>query len=333
MISVVTGASGHVGANLVRALLERGDDVRALVHVDTAALSGLPVKLVRGNVCDASSLRAAFDGADIVYHLAGHIAIDGDSASRLADVNVSGTRNVVQSCVDCRVRRLVHFSSIHALAEAPAGVAADESTALVDASSPSYDASKGEGERIVLQAVAAGLDAVIVAPTAIVGPHDYRPSYFGRVLLHLAAGSLPFIVCGGFDWVDVRDVVAAAVAAEAKAAAGSKYLVSGHWLSLTGVASLASGITGTPKPLGAAPLALARACGPLGEAVCRLTGRQPLFTRYSVGALSQHRLVSHEKATRELGYAPRPFEQTLVDTYRWFRENGYMPARGGSTTL
>lgn len=332
MKCVVTGASGHVGANLVRALLERGDDARALVHVDTAALSGLDVELARGDVCDVSSLRVAFDGADVVYHLAGHIAIAGDSSSRLADVNVSGTRNVVRACLDCHVRRLIHFSSIHALAEAPAGVAADESTALVDASSPSYDASKAEGERIVLQAVAAGLDAVIVAPTAIVGPHDYRPSYFGRVLLRLFTGRLPVIVCGGFDWVDVRDVVSVAVAAAAKAVTGSKYMVSGHWLSLTEVANLASAITRTARPLGAAPLALARACGPLGEAVCRLTGREPLFTRYSVGALSQHRLVSHEKATRDLEYTARPFERTLVDTYDWFRDHGYLSGAGRSIT-
>jgi len=331
-MSVVTGASGHVGANLLRALLERGEGVRALVHVDASALSGLGVELARGDVCDLESLRAAFDGADVVYHLAGHISVAGGSAPRLADVNVSGTRNVLRACLDCHVRRLVHFSSIHAIAATPAGVAADESTALVDASSPSYDASKAEGERIVMRAVAAGFDAVVIAPTAIVGPHDYRPSYFGRVLLRLFTGRLPVVVCGGFDWVDVRDVVAAAIAAAATAATGSKYLVSGHWLSLTEVANLASAIAGAARPLGAAPLALARACGPLGEAVCRLTGREPLFTRYSVEALSQHRLVSHEKATRDLGYTPRPFERSLVDTYDWFRDHGYLSGAGRSIT-
>ena len=207
MICVVTGASGHVGANLVRGLLRRGDRVRALVHVDTAALSGLQVDLVRGDVCDPSSLRAAFEGADVVYHLAARIAISPDTESLVESVNVAGTRNVVQACLDCRVRRLVHFSSIHAIAEAPAGCPADESVSLVAASScPSYDGSKAEGERFVIDMLQAGLDAVVVAPTAVVGPYDYRPSYFGRVLLLLATGRLRVLVRGGFNWVDARDV-------------------------------------------------------------------------------------------------------------------------------
>jgi dihydroflavonol-4-reductase len=331
LTAVVTGASGHVGANLVRELLARGDHVRALVHVDTAALSGLDVQLVQGDIFEVATLRSAFKGADVVYHLAGHIDISGNRASRLADVNIGGTRNVVQACLDCRTRRLVHFSSIHAMVDSPAGAEADESTPLVSPSPRlTYDSSKAEGERIVREAVASGLDAVILSPTAIVGPHDYKPSHFGRVLLRLATGRLPVVVGGGFDWVDARDVVAAAVAAAVRATPGSKYVLSGHWVSISRVAELICGVTGARRPVGAAPLSLARACAPLGEAVCYLTGAEPVFTRYAVAALAQHRHVSHERATRELGYRPRPFEQTLVDTCRWFEERGILsvPARG-----
>ena len=328
MKRVVTGASGHVGANLVRALLHQGHSVHALVHVDTAALAGLDVQTLRGDVCDLSTLRCAFQGADVVYHLAGQISISQDSGGMLGQVNVEGTRNVVRACLDCGVRRLIHFSSIHAVTATPPEVPVTESTPLVEDGTehPSYDQSKALGERIVAEAVRQGLDAIVLAPTAVVGPHDYRPSYFGQVLLSLARNRMPLLVSGGFDWVDVRDVVEATIRAEETAPSGSKYLLSGHWLSLMDVARLAGDVTGSPVSCAAVPLPLARACAPLAEAFCRLTDRTPLFTRYSIEALCQHRLVSHQKATTELAYQPRSFEETLADTYRWFRENGYLPS-------
>jgi dihydroflavonol-4-reductase len=212
-----------------------------------------------------------------------------------------------------------------------------ESTPLIDDETgrPSYDQSKARGERIVAEAVRQGLDAVVLAPTGVVGPHDYRPSRFGQVLLALARNRMPLVISGGFDWVDVRDVVAAALRAEEAAPSGSKYLLSGHWLSLMDVARLAGNVTGSSVSCTAVPLPLARACAPLAEASCRLTGRTPLFTRYSVEALSQHRTVSHDKATRDLAYRPRAFDETLTDTYRWFTENGYLPsnAPGGAGHL
>jgi len=328
VVSVVTGASGHVGANLVRQLLQRGDRVRALLHRDAAALSGLEVDLLRGDVCDPSSLRAAFEGADVVYHLAAQILISSEGASRLQSVNVAGTQNVVRACLDSHVHRLVHFSSIHALAEAQTGCATDESLPLVETSSClSYDASKAEGERFVLDALRSGLDAVVVAPTAVVGPYDYRPSYFGTVLLRLATGRLPVLVRGGFNWVDARDVADGAMIAADRAPSGGKYLLSGHWLTLVEVANLVSTCTGLPRRHLAVPLNVARACAPAAEVLARLAKREPLFTRYAVSALSQHRFVSREKATRELGYVPRPFEQTLTDTLDWFAQRGCLPGR------
>lgn len=337
MKRVVTGASGHLGANLVRALLHQGHSVHALVHLDTAALAGLGMETIHGDVCDLSSLRCAFEGADVVYHLAGHISISPGSSPKLHQVNVEGTRNVVRACLDCRVRRLIHFSSIHALAATPPGVPANESTPLVDdeAGRLSYDQSKARGERIVAEAVRQGLDAVILAPTAVVGPYDYHPSRFGQVLLALARNRMPIHVSGGFNWVDVRDVVDAALRAEQTAPSGSKYLLSGQWLSLKEVALLAGNVTGASVSCTAVPLPLARACAPLAEAFCRLTDRTPLFTRYSIEALCQHRLVSHQKASSEIAYQPRSFEETLTDTYRWFRQNGYLPPRapGGAGHL
>jgi dihydroflavonol-4-reductase len=326
MATVVTGASGHIGVNLVRALLQRGESVRTVVHMDTSALEGLDVELVRGDVCELSSLGRCFAGAATVYHLAGHIAISKEKGSRMEAVNVEGTRNVVRACVECGVGRLLHVSSIHAMADPDRNAVLDERSPLVcGVGNPPYDRTKALGEKVVLDAVEQGLDAVVVAPTAVVGPYDYRPSYFGRVVLTMARGRMPIVMSGGFDWVDVRDVVAGAIAAADHAHAGSKYLLSGQWRPLTDVARIVARITGTTGPRAVVPRALAQVCSPLAESVCTLVGRTPLYTPYSVHALCGHRLVSHGRAAADLQYAPRPLDETLVDTCRWFEDNGYLP--------
>lgn len=326
MVVVVTGASGHIGANLVRALLERGDAVRAVVHRDSLSLQGLNVELVGGDVCDPVSLRRCFDGADTVYHLAGHITITREGNSRAEEVNCAGTRNVVRACVDRRVRRLVHFSSIHAVAD-PGSEVVDEAAPLLDAPRyPAYNRTKAVAERLVLNAVSEGLNAVVLAPTGVVGPYDLRPSHFGRVLLLMAQGRLPVIMTGGFNWVDVRDVVLGAMVAADRAAPGSKYLLSGHWCSLQEIAGLVADICGARRPRFVVPRVLAQAFSPAAETACALLNMDPLFTSYSMRAVCGHRYVSHARASTELGYAPRPLLETLVDTCRWFSESGRLAA-------
>ncbi len=325
MTVVVTGASGHLGSNLIRALLARCRRVRALVHHDRRSLQGLDVEAVEGDVLDPASLRRAFAGADVVYHAAGHISIVPWDRERLAATNILGVRHVVEACLASGVRRLVHFSSIHAYSSEPRDETIDESRAPADPRrSPPYDRSKAAGEREVRRGIELGLDAVILNPTAILGPYDYRPSHFGQALLGMARGRLPALVPGGFDWVDARDVAAAAIAAAELAVPGARYLLGGHWLSVPDLAALVAEITGTPAPRFTCPLALARLGAPLATAGARLLGRRPLYTGLSLRALQGHRYVSYERATRDLGYNPRPFRDTLVDTLDWFRCMGWL---------
>jgi len=320
---VVTGAAGHVGANLVPALLAQGRQVRVLTHRDQRAFGGLGVEAVHGDICDLDSLVEAFKGAEVVYHLAAYISIYKDEWPLLELVNVTGTRNVVEACRRCGVRRLIHFSSIHSIARPNGGAPVDESTPLVDSRHyPPYDRSKAAAEKEVLKGIEQGLDAVIISPTAIIGPNDCKPSHFGEALLRMATGRLPSLVSGGYDWVDVRDVVQGAMQAEGKAPAGAKYLLSGHWVSLREVARLVEQVTGVPAPGFVCPLWLASAGAPFITTFDRLTGRRPLYTSISLRALRSSADISHRRATEELGYSPRPFEETLTDTLRWFEENG-----------
>jgi dihydroflavonol-4-reductase len=311
----VTGAAGHVGANLVRALLAQGRQTRVLVREDRRAIKGLGVEVFKGNICDPASLVDAFDGAEVVYHLAAHISIFKDEWPLLESVNVIGTRNVVEACLRCGVRRLVHFSTIYATTTEPTGILLNEPRNY-----PPYDRSKAAAEREIHQGIERGLDAIILSPTAIIGPHDYKPSHLGEALLRMANGRLPALVAGGFDWVDVRDVVQAALRAEERAPTGTRYILSGHWVSLPDLARLVAELTGVPAPGFVCPMWLARVGAPFITGFDHLAGRRPLYTSVSLRALRSHRNISHQRASGELGYQPRPFRETLADTLQWFKE-------------
>jgi len=318
MTTVVTGASGHIGANLVRSLLARGRPVRAVIHKNTQAIEGLNVEIVQGDICDTVFLRRAFNGADVVYHLAARISIRMDERPLLELVNAVGTRNVVEACLYCGVRRLVHFSSIEALVQEPLDIPVNESRPRVEAQDClPYALSKASGEKEVCQGIGKGLNAIILNPTAIIGPHDYQPSLFGEVLLALACGKLPALMTSGFDWVDVRDVADAAIQAEERAPAGARYILSGHWVSLRDVAFEVSEITGVSAPSFVCPLWLGQIAAPIITIFDRLRGRRPLYTSASIKALRSNRNISHEKASRDLGYYPRPFRETIVSTIQW----------------
>jgi dihydroflavonol-4-reductase len=331
MTVIVTGAAGHAGANLVRALIAGKRPVRALVHTDRKALEGLDIEIVEGDVRDFDSLVNAFKGADVVYHLAAYISISKSDWPLLEAVNINGTRNVIKACRNCGVQRLIHFSSIHSMARDTGSAVIDETCSLAESGHYApYDRSKAAAEKEVLQAVENGLHAVVISPTAIIGPHDYRPSYFGEALLRLAGGDLPALVSGGYNWVDARDVVAGAMRAEKLAPTGAKYILSGHWVSLGDVADMVEKIMGVPAPGFTCPMWLARAGAPFISAFDRLAKKRPLYTSVSLNALCENRNVSHQKATRELDYSPRPFLETLTDTLRWFEANGRL-SRGMET--
>jgi dihydroflavonol-4-reductase len=323
----VTGASGHVGANLVRALVARNRRVRVLVHQSSKGIDGLPVEIVPGDVLDGQSLARALAGVEVVYHLAAKISAGWEKAARVREVNVEGARNVAQACLAARVRRLVHFSSIHAFAPGPGDALMDETCPLAQARDLEcgvYGITKAEGERVVQAAVAAGLDAVMVNPTAILGPFDFQLSALGEVLLALARGQLPALVAdASYDFVDVRDVVNAALAAEVRGRRGEHYLLPGTRLSLVELARLWAEACGRPAPRWAAPMWLARVGAVFAPPLARLRGRRPLFTSESLRVLRDRHPISGRKAESELGHRPRPLAETLRDTFAWMKAEGW----------
>lgn len=325
---LVTGATGHLGGNLVRALLDQGRKVRALVHHQTRAIDGLPVTIVRGDLLDRDSVLRACAGASTVFHLAASVSIGWDRSSRMDEVNVRGTENVVAAALGTGVRRLVHFSSVQALVPPGGARLLDEGCALVDPESGrvgSYDLTKAAAERVVLAAVQQGLDATILNPTGVLGPFDFQPSPMGEVLRSLGRGKMPALVSGGHcDFVDARDVSSAAVTAEQRGRRGERYLLSGTRLSLVDLATQWARATGRPAPRLVVPMGMVRLAAPLVSGYARLRRRRPLLTGESLRILRTQPPVSRQKAEVELGFSPRPIEETLHDTVEWMKQQGWL---------
>jgi len=323
VLTVVTGASGHLGANLTRALLERGRGVRAAGRLRRDSLEGLPIQWATADVLDRAALLAAFDGAETVYHLAARISVTGDPDGRVWATNVTGVRNAAEAALASGVRRFVHCSSVHAFDLDRSGGHLDERSPRAERPGlPVYDRSKAAGEQELRKVVERGLDAVVVHPTGVVGPCDFEPSRMGKFFLALRRRRLPALVAGGFDWVDVRDVADALIAAEERGRTGEGYLVSGQWRSLEDLARIATEATGVRAPRLTVPMSVARMWGPVGTVLSRRWDSPLLAGSESLHALRFKGSVSSRKAVDELGHRPRPVEESVRDLYEWFDRRG-----------
>lgn len=325
--AAVTGASGHLGNVLVRQLLDRGVKVRAVVEPrdEGISLSGLPVERVPGDVMDPLSLVRAFDGVDVVFHLAGIVSITVGQEPRLFEVNVRGTRNVVTACQDRKVRRLVHVGSVHALDEPKHGLLDEKAGFDPTRAHGAYAKSKAQACWEVQRAALDGeLDAVVVLPTGVIGPWDFRLSEMGQLLVSLSEGRVPLLMKGGYDWVDVRDVADGMIRAAERGRSGESYLLGGEWRSLTDVAKVVADISGMRVPP-AMPAWLGKVIAAPAPAWEFVSGRRALVTPYAVRTLTSPWRVTIAKAREELGYAPRATTVAIADTLTWHLTNPLSP--------
>ncbi|MDD5447905.1 MAG: SDR family oxidoreductase [Actinomycetota bacterium] len=322
---VVTGATGHIGNVLVRELLADGKKVKAIVAPgdDLESIEGLDVELVYADIRDADSLASAFDGAEYVYHLAGIISIGSSKSKLLWDVNVEGTKNVIDACLRAGVKRLLYVSSIHAFTEPPHGTPIIE-TKKFDPSSVvgQYAKSKAAATNAVLEAIEKrGLDAAIVHPTGVIGPYDYKLSNMGQMIVDYINGHLYAYIDGAYDFADVRDVARGIILASEKGQTGENYILSGEQITVRQILETLEDETKIPIPRIKLPLWVARATAPLAEFYYRLKKQPPLFTSYSISTLVSNSLTTYQKATRELGYTARPVRDSIRDAAHWFRAN------------
>lgn len=320
---VVTGSTGFIGSCLVRDLVRKGASLTAFSIDDPP--EDQKVFHIKGDVRDPAAVRRAVAGADLVYHLASAIALTKDKHACLRDVNVNGVRTITEACLTEGVKRLVYVSSIHAFDQKPRHQTLDESRTYVPEDNLLvYDRSKAMAEMVVKNAASRGLDAVIVNPSGVIGPYDPGTSHMGNVLCRMFQGRIPVLVRGGFNWVDVRDVVAGIQAAAAQGRTGENYILGGHWCTIGRLARLVNRIRGSRQVPVVVPATVAKMAAPFAVKWNQFRKKPCYFTPYSVEALKANPHVDYGKAKSELQYHSRPLQTTLEDTYQWLIENGHV---------
>ena len=321
---LVTGATGHLGNTLIQKLVSAGAQVRALVLPGDKLLEQLPSgpELCFGDVSDINTLYPFFEAEGdelIVIHCAAIVSITSGQQQKLYNINVQGTKNVVDLCVKSKVKKLVYVSSVHALPLLPKGRTMTE----IREFSPLrvhgvYAKTKAEASSYVMKAASDGLNVSIVHPSGIIGPFDNGCSPMTELFINLDAEKLPACVTGGYDFVDVRDVADGILSCCENGRSGECYILSGSYIPVPEIIGTMSKAMGVKIPV-TLPIWLAKAAAPFAELHSILSKKTALFTSYSLFTLSSNSLFSSKKAEKELGFRPRPFSETVTDTVAWLR--------------
>jgi dihydroflavonol-4-reductase len=327
MKALVTGSTGFVGAAVTRCLLERGGDVRVLVRRDSDLrnLEGLKVEQAYGDLRDVASLRQALAGCRHLYHVAAHYALWAPDPQIFYDINVTGTRNLMEMARDSGVERIVYTSTIGAIGlPAAGGPGTEETPVALEQMVGHYKRSKFLAEQEVRKLARAGLPVVIVNPSAPVGVRDIRPTPTGQVIVDFMKGRMPAYIETGMNLVDVDDVAVGHFLAMEKGRIGERYILGNRNLMLREVFAILSRLTGVPAPAIKLPrwsiLLLAYANQWLADYVTHQPPRIPL------DGVKMAKYVMHydcSKALRELGLPQTPVEVALEKAVRWFRDHRY----------
>jgi len=259
---------------------------------------------------------------NLVYHMAALVAITSDKYELMYKVNVEGTRNVISACREMGVRRLVYTSSIHALGR-PEGSEPVDETVPFDQENPSgaYDRTKAIASTLVQEAGKSGLDAVIVLPTGVIGPNDFRRSEMGEMLLAWMQQKPSISTDGAYDFVDVRDVAEGHILAAASGRSGEAYLLSGTQVSVSDYRKLVQEESGIRSHEIKIPGWFVKFIAPLAEFFYKITRTRPRITKYAIETLQSNSRITCLKAETELGYRRRPLRETVADTVQWWRVN------------
>lgn len=326
---LVTGATGFVGANVARLLVERGADVRVLARPtsDRGNLIGLPVEIAEGDLRDAESIRRAVAGCGRVFHVAADYRFWARDPRELYASNVQGTVNVLEACLAAGVERVVYTSTVGTIGLSALPRPCDETTPLLPGQLTShYKRSKLEAERAALGYVAKGLPLVVVNPSAPIGPWDARPTPTGQILVDFARGKLPAIVDTGLNVVHVRDVAEGHLLAAERGRVGERYILGHQNMTLAEIAQELSELTGRPPPRLRLPYAVAWAAGAVSTALADwVTHRPPAVALEAVRMSRRRMFFDASKAVRELGLPQTPVRQAFADALAWFEARGVIP--------
>jgi dihydroflavonol-4-reductase len=336
---LVTGATGFIGSALTRALIGDGRRVVALLEpgVDLRNLEGLEVERLTGDIRDAASVRAAITGCRAVFHVAALYRFWARDPSDFYEINVGGTRNVLDAARAAGTERVVFTSTVGTLGldGARSGRAADEGC-YPDVSHlfGSYKRSKYVAEHEVLRAAAEGLPLSIVLPTFPLGPGDRAPTPTGRLVLDFLNGRVPGYVDTVLNVAHVDDVARGHILALERGAQGRSYILGGENLSLKQLLSELAARTGLPEPALRVPRSLSLAVAWFSDTLeGRLLRRHPAVPLEAARMSTTRMAFDDARARGELGYSPRPAVEAIEESARWFVENGYVIERRRSKVI
>jgi dihydroflavonol-4-reductase len=328
----VTGASGFIGANLVRELVARGHRVKALVRPasDVRGLNGAEVQRFEGDVNDRAALRAALSGCDWCFHVAASYHLWLPDYRPMYAANVDGTRNVIEVAAALGCARIIYTSTVGCigLPRSDNGhiVPSDETTPLPESElSNHYKRSKWQAEQAAMELASRGIPVIIVNPTAPAGWRDARPTPTGKFIVDFLNRAMPGYIDTGLNWVHVRDVAIGHVLAAERGKIGERYILGnaeGNWRMDEVLATLEE-LTGIPAPRRRIPYAIALGAAYANETISFFTHHEPRAPLGGVRMARHKMFFNPAKAIRELGLPQTPPKQALAEAVEWYRMNGY----------
>lgn len=328
MFVFVTGATGFIGGNLVRALLADSHQVRVLIRPgsDQRNITGLPVDVVIGDLDDRQRLTEQVEGCDAVFHVAAHYSLWAKDSEPIYRANVTGTENLLAAARRARIKRFIHTSSVAAIGvPAPNTLGTEETQTQLAALVSDYKKSKFLAEQAALKAIRDGLDVIIVNPSTPVGPADVKPTPTGEIILRFLQDRMPAYVHTGLNLIDVEDVTRGHILAWLKGRTGERYILGNRNLTLKEMLEMLAAITGKPAPRIAVPHLIPLAVAYFDEMIlARYFGKTPQVSFYSVQMSQKPMYYDSSKAVRELGLPQSPVEKALEKAVRWFEEHNYV---------
>ncbi|MEN6535966.1 MAG: hopanoid-associated sugar epimerase [Bryobacteraceae bacterium] len=320
--TLITGATGFVGWHVARNLIEHGHHLRFLVRSESR-LREIEGEVVTGDLRDPESLERAVNGCGQVFHVAADYRLFAKTPRELYRTNVDGTRNILEAARRAGVERFVHTSTVGCIG-IPRNAPGDENTPVtLHDMKGAYKRSKFLAERLALDFAHSGFPVVIVNPTAPIGDHDIKPTPTGRIVVDFVKGGMPAFIDTGLNLVDVRDTAEGHRLACEYGRAGERYILGCENLTLAQIFQKLAGICGTKAPVVRLPYAVAWTAGLVSTGLARMTGREPRVAFDAVRMARKKMFVRHDKAVRELGFAPQGVDAALARALEWFRQNGY----------
>ena len=330
MTTLVTGGTGFVGSAVVRQLLDRGDDVRVLAREgsDRRLIDDLDVEVRLGDLNDPTSLDAAVSGCKALFHVAADYRLWIPKPDDIYRTNIDGSRALMRAAGEAGVERIVYTSSVATLGLTGSSEPADETTPTDLAKMVGhYKRSKFLAEQAVASMIRdEGLPAVIVNPSAPIGPRDAKPTPTGRMVIDAARGAMPAYVDTGLNVVHVDDVAKGHLLAFDQGINGERYILGGDDMRLGEIFEDIAGLTGIAAPKLKLPIGLIMPVAYAAEAFWRISKRSddPFVTVDGLKMARKLMFFSSDKAKAKLGYKPRPATEAFKDALHWYREHKYL---------